>query len=86
MDVNIRYWDGEKNVDQPVSSNTVNLRDKILNAIKHLYMGKSLSMDGPSMNWNVLDLIVSLRIGFFSLHILHGAFQTGIMEPNLDET
>lgn len=44
-------------------------------------------MDGPSTNWNVLDLIDNERaagnlprtinIGSCSLHILHGAFQTG---------
>ena len=61
--------------------------------IKDLDMGKflNLGMDGPSTNWNVLDLIndhqvangfqKTLDIGSCSLHILHGAFQTGIMKP-----
>ena len=39
--------------------NAVNLKEEILNAIKDLGMGKflHLGMDGPSTNWNVLDLI-----------------------------
>ena len=60
--------------------------------IKDLDMGKflNLGMDGPSTNWNVLDLIndhqiasgfqKTLGIGSCSLHILHGAFQTKIMK------
>ena len=56
-------------------------------------MGKflHLGMDGPSANWHVLGLIndhqdangfqKTLDIGSCSLHILHGAFQTGIMKP-----
>ena len=48
-------------------------------------------MDGPSTNWNVIDLIndhqVAIRfqktldIGSCSLHILHGAFQTPKVFP-----
>ena len=100
MDVNIRYWGGEKNVALSVyydsrfilNPNAVNLTEELLNAIKDLDMGKflHLGMDGPNTNWNVLDLIndhqvangfqKTLDIGSCSLHILHGAFQTGIMK------
>ena len=66
MDVNICYWDGEKNVAQSVyygsrfilRPNAVNLKEELLNAVKDLDVGKflHLGMDGPSTNWNVLDL------------------------------
>ena len=55
-----------------------------------------LAMDGPSTNWNVLDLVnehlvdngflKTLIIGSCSLHILHGAFQTGMMKPELGQS
>ena len=48
-----------------------------------------LSMDGPKTNWNVLQLVDdalesggftrTLNIGSCTLHILHGAFGTGIL-------
>ena len=39
--------------------NAVSLKEELLNAIKDLDIGKflHLGMDGPSTNWNVLDLI-----------------------------
>ena len=98
MDVNIRYWDNEKHIAQSVyydskfllRPNAENLKGAILDAIKELELRKflHLAMDGPSTNWNVLDLIndhqvasgfsITISIGSYSLHILHGAFQTGI--------
>ena len=46
-----------------------------------------LSMDGPSTNWKVLDLLDEysaekeypsiINIGSCSLHVVHGAFQVG---------
>ena len=67
MDLNIRYWDGEKNVAQSVyydlrfhqGPNAVSLTDEMLNAIKDLDTGKFLylGMDRPSTSWNVFDLI-----------------------------
>ena len=104
IDVNIRCWDGEKNVAQSVyynlrflqRPNVVNLKEEIMIAIKDLPMGKflHLGMDGPSTNWNVLDLInhhqvanefqETLNIGSCLLHILHSAFQTGMSKPGWD--
>ena len=98
MDVNIRHWDNEKHIDQSVyydskfllRPNAENLKGAILDAIKELELRKflHLAMDGPSTNWNVLDLIndhqvasgfsITISIGSCSLHILHGGFQTGI--------
>ena len=47
----------------------------------------ALSMDGPTVNWNVLNLMNDMRrikelptiadIGLCTLHIVHGAFKTG---------
>ena len=56
-----------------------------------------LSMDGPSVNWNVLeklddyltniDLPGTIDIGSCNQHILHGAFQTAIQSSgwNIDK-
>ena len=48
----------------------------------------AISMDGPTMNWNVLELMNNMRrdkelpeiadIGSCTLHIMHGAFKTGL--------
>ena len=46
-------------------------------------------MDGPNVNWKMLDLIVEdrnsnetypnlLDVGSCSLHVVHGAFRTGM--------
>ena len=102
--MNIRYWDGEKNVAQSVyynlrflqRPNVVNLKEEIMNAIQYVDVGKflHLGMDGPSTNWNVLDLIndhqvvnefqKALDIGSCLLHILHSALQTGMIKPGWD--
>ena len=48
-----------------------------------------VSMDGPTVNWKMLDLIVEdrnsnetypnlLDVGSCSLHVVHGAFRTGM--------
>ena len=51
-----------------------------------------LSMDGPNTNWKVFELLFSYRnekewsnllnLGSCGLHIVHGAFQTGIKATN----
>ena len=76
--------------------NAVNLKEELLNAIKNWDMGKflPLGVGGPSTNRNLLDFIndnqvaksfqKTLDISCCSLHILHGAFQTGIMKPGLE--
>ena len=104
IDVNIRYWDGEKNVAQSVyynlrflqRPNVVNLKEEIMNAIQYVDVGKflHLGMDGPSTNWNVLDFTYDhqvanefqkiLDLGSCLLHIVHSAFQTGMIKPGWD--
>ena len=71
--------------------NADNLKDEIFASIDQLDKNKflHLAMDGPSTNWLVLDLvdeflsdggfIRTINIGSCSLHILHGAFGTGIL-------
>ena len=50
-----------------------------------------ISMDGPNVNWKMLDLIVEdrnsnetypnlLDVGSCSLHVVHGAFRTGMKQ------
>ena len=49
-------------------------------------------MDGPNVNWNLFEMICTDRInkglpplinfGSWSLHIVHGAFQTGCENTN----
>ena len=50
-----------------------------------------VSMDGPNVNWKMLDLIVEdrnsnetypnlLDVGSCSLHVVHGAFRTGMKQ------
>ena len=50
-----------------------------------------LSVDGPNVNWKMLDLIVEdrnsnetypnlLDVGSCSLHVVHGAFRTGMKQ------
>ena len=89
MDKNIRYWDGGKNLAQSVycglrfvqRPNAVNIKKEVLSAIKDLDMGKflHLGMDGPSTNWNVLDLINDCQVvsGFknhWTLVLVHCIF------------
>lgn len=74
--------------------NASNLAEEVLTSIKVFENQKflQLAMDGPSTNWNVLEHIddervanvfqKTLNIGSCSLHILHGAFQTGMSKAN----
>ena len=59
-------------------------------ALKHLDQQNllQLSMDGPSVNWNVFDIVSEKRnenefeqllvIGSCSQHVLHGVFRNGV--------
>ena len=67
MDINIRFWGNEKHIAQSVyydskfllRPNEPNLKEEVFNSIEALSMAKflHLAMDGPSTNWNVLDLV-----------------------------
>ena len=72
--------------------NAENLKSELIESMSNLDMAKflQLSMDGPNTNWNVLDLVNGhlvenghknlVEIGSCSLHVVHGAFQTGALK------
>ena len=67
MDVNLRYWNDEKNIAETsyldskflLRPNAENLKCELGASITGLNMAKflQLSMDGPNTNWNVLNLV-----------------------------
>ena len=83
--VKSRYFDS-KSLYRP---NAQNLFDKLLEVTRILGIATvlQLSMDGPNVNWEVLNILHRLRqeggyaaifdIGSCGLHIIHGAFKTG---------
>ena len=97
MDVQIRIWDSVagKVLTQYFDSrffrrsNAENLTNEIFAALKPLDCSKMimLSMDGPYVNWLVLEkmkklcnengLTILYETGRCGLHVVHGAFQTG---------
>ena len=100
MDVNVRYWNNHKNIVESsfldsrfiYRPNAETLEEELKMSTKDLDMQKllHLSMDGPTTNWCVLDLLderlvesgfkQTLNIGSCTLHILHGAFRTGMQK------
>ena len=84
--VKARYFDS-KFLQRP---NAQNLLDKLVEVTDVLGIDKilQLSMDGPRVNWNVLKMLQEKRkendhpgiidIGSCGLHVIHGAFQTGL--------
>ena len=98
MDVAIRFWNNSKKqsetryltsefLNRPNAENLVN---SLSSATKDLDQQNLLqiSMDGPSVNWNVLNIISEKRneneleqllvIGPCSQHVLHGVFKNGV--------
>ena len=104
--VGIHYWDDIKNLVQTRYFDSKFLRhpnsemlfEKIKKSFTELNESRliQLSMDCPSVNWNVLenlddylinkDLLETIHIGRCNQHILHGAFQTAIQSSgcNID--
>ena len=76
--------------------NSENLREKLLQSLSDLKLEKLLqiSMDGPNVNWDVLkrhcqyreekELAQLVIIGSCGLHVVNGAFRTGMMETDWD--
>lgn len=70
--------------------NADNIVEQLLEALKPLIANSMLmlSMDGPNTNWAVLEKLKAFRsknempqvmeVGSCGLHIVHGAFQTGV--------
>ena len=98
MDLQIRYWNNTQNMvltrylDSSFlqRANANNLFDALISSLKDLDPKRlgQLSMDGPSTNWNVLQLLHNdreekeypfiINILSCSLHVLHGAFKSGM--------
>ena len=67
MDVNLRYWNDEKNIAETfyldskflLRPNAENLKCELVASIAGLDMAKFLqpSIDGPNTNWHVLNLV-----------------------------
>ena len=76
--------------------NAENLVNSLSSATKDLDQQNLLqiSMDGPSVNWNVLNIISEKRneneleqllvTGSCSQHVLHGVFKNGVTVTKLD--
>ena len=97
MDVQVRYWDAQRGiaVSRYIVSkflknpNAKNLTDMLLGAVEDLDSARqvALSMDGPNVNWSVVNLLNDdrtknnmnelLQLGSCSLHIINGAFKKG---------
>ena len=98
MDLQVRFWDNEKKkvctryhgskfVQSP---NAKNLCDVLICSLKDLSAEHLIqfSMDGPSTNWCVLQLLNDdreekgypqiINIGSCGLHVMHGAFKAGM--------
>ena len=104
MDVGIRYWDNAESLVQTryfdskflQRPNAEILFEKIRESLTELHEDRliQLSMDGPSVYWNVLeklddyltnkDIPETIYIGSCNQHILHGAFQTAIQSSGLN--
>ena len=98
MDFEVRFWDNEKKkvctryhgskfVQRP---NAKNICDVLISSLKDLSAERliQLSMDGPSTNRCVLQLLKDdreekgypqiINIGSCGLHVMHGAFKAGM--------
>ena len=90
--INARFFDSQF-LKRP---NAKNLFDYLMFSLKNLLLERllQLSMDGPNTNWCVLKLLQEDRcekdypniidIGSCSLHVVHGAFKSGIEATNWD--
>ena len=104
MDLAIRFWNNSKKqaetryltsefLHRPNAENLVN---SLSSALKHLDQQNllQLSMDGASINWNVLDIVSEKRnenefeqllvIGSCSQHVLHGVFKNDVAVTKWD--
>ena len=101
MDFIVRYMKNGKVESRYLTSaflrhtTAVDLKKKFEEATEKLDMKKliQVSMDGPSVNWKLLESIAEERIsneqypklldiGSCSLHVVHGAFRSGMKQTN----
>lgn len=97
LDVILRFWDANDNMvktryfdsqflRRPNAENLINKLNSSTEEISKNHLIQ-ISMDGPSVNWKLWELLASEReekdlpqlinIGSCGLHIFHGAFQQG---------
>ena len=98
IDLNIRFWNNNLNrvesryfdsqfLGYPTAKNLLESLKTSLTMINSIDLTQ-LSMDRPSVNWLLLDLLKKqrvqqelpklLNIGSCSLHVIHGAFKSGL--------
>ena len=98
MDINIRFWSKAKKkacvryfdskyLGHATANDLLASFNEIMNTIDSGNKTIQISMDGPSTNWKLFELIQKdreekeqkklLDIGSFSLHIIHGGFKSG---------
>ena len=101
MDFTVRYFKNNKVESRYLTSlflghtTAKDLKKKFEEATEQLDMKKLLqiSMDGPNVNWKLLDTIaedrssneqypILLNVGSCSVHVVHGAFRNGIKQTN----
>ena len=70
------------------------LKKEQMDFIVRYFKNGKVSMDGPNVNWKMLDLMVEdrnsnetypkfLDVGSCGLHVVHGAFRTGMKQTGL---
>ena len=99
MDFTVRYFKNDKVESRYLTSlflghtTAKDLKKKFEEATEQLDLKKliQISMDGPNVNWKVLDLIaedsneqylILLNVGSCSLHVVHGTFRNHMKQTN----
>ena len=99
MDIHVRFWHPELNEVHTRYFNSVflghtkatDLLGGIKEGLETLSLSKisQISMDGPNVNWKLIDILkpeiqsspsdpALLELGSCGLHILHGSYETGL--------
>ena len=101
MDFTVRYFKNDKIESRYITSlflghtTAKDLKKKFKETTEQLDLKKliQISMDGPNVNWKLLDSIaedrssneqypIMLNVGTCSLHVVHGAFRNGMKQTN----
>ena len=99
MDIQIRFWSDLSNKTETrywgsefqYKADAITLKNQLLKSLEMLPLGKhtQLAMDGPNVNWKILELLSVYRdeeelpslenIGSCGLHVISGALHTGVL-------
>ena len=106
MDVAVHFWNDKTGLSETYfdsqflrRSTSQNLFDSLYESMSELEKNKllQLAMDGPNVNWNILDLLddklgfdnfsKTLNIGSCAQHIVHGSLKNGFQKSkwNMDK-